>query len=121
MTPEYRERRCCMCPNIQRAEKICPGIPGTLHTDPSPCRFVKSYIDNRGWKYKVMGGIGTDSFKARYQKPEKTGTAGWKGLASVPWRDNFDDAQTDLNNLAQQKGWAEWDADITEEVAKDQK
>lgn len=120
MVPEYRSMRCCMCPNLQKHDNTCPGITGTLHAEPSPCRFVKSYIDNRGWKYKVVGGIGGDSFKARYQKPEKTGSAGWKGLASVPWRDTFDNAQADLNKLAQQKGWAEWDADISEEVKKAQ-
>ena len=32
---------------------------------------AKKYIDARGWKYKVMGGIGENTYKARYQKPEK--------------------------------------------------
>ena len=31
------------------------------------------YIDNRGWRYKVMAGLGHDTFKARYRKPEKNG------------------------------------------------
>ena len=48
---------------------------------------MKKYIDARGWKYQVMSGIGSDpAFKARYQKPEKHGDVGWKGLAAVPWR-----------------------------------
>ena len=29
------------------------------------------YIDNRGWRYKVMAGLGHDTLKARYRKPEK--------------------------------------------------
>ena len=99
--------RCCMCPNLQKADAVCPGIPGTLHPNPSECRFVKSYIDNRGWKYRVMGGIG-QAFKARYQKAEKQGDSGWKGLSLVPWRANFDAAQADLNILAKEKGWEEW-------------
>lgn len=36
------------------------------------------YKDRRGWKYKVMSGIGDNSFKGRYQKPEKSGSIGWK-------------------------------------------
>lgn len=42
------------------------------------------YIDQRGYKYKVMSGIGPNAFKARYQKPEKSGSDGWKGLTTVP-------------------------------------
>lgn len=104
---EYFDTRCCMCPNIEKGEKTCPGIPGTPHPNTSPCRFVKMYIDDRGWKYKVMSGIGQDSFKARYQKPEKHGNDGWKGLAAVPWRKSFDEAQSDLNAYAKRKGLSE--------------
>ena len=44
-------------------------------------KMPKKYIDARGWKYQVMSGIGSDpAFKARYQKPEKQGDVGWKGL-----------------------------------------
>ena len=46
----------------------------------------KKYIDSRGWKYQVMSGLGEGAFKARYQRPEKHGDVGWKGLATVPWR-----------------------------------
>lgn len=49
-----------------------------------------------------MSGIGTDCFKARYLKP---GHGSWKGLTSVPWRPTFDEAQADLNMLAEKKGW----------------
>lgn len=68
----------------------------------------KKYIDARGWKYKVMSGLGDNSFKARYQKPEKTGNTGWRGLAAVPWRKSFQEAQMDLDRLAAGKGWKEW-------------
>ena len=68
----------------------------------------KKYIDNRGWKYQVMSGLGQDTFKARYQRPEKHGDVGWKGLASVPWRKTFEEAQADLDQLAEKKGWKEW-------------
>ena len=108
MKPEYLNARCCMCPNFQKNDIVCPGIPGTSHSHISSCRFVKAYIDERGWKYKVMSGIGGNSFKARYQKTEKQGMDGWKGLASVPWRETFDEAQADLNAYAKTKGWAEW-------------
>lgn len=105
---EYFEMRCCMCPNLQNDSMVCPGIPGTLHETASSCRFVRKYIDERGWKYQVMGGIGEGAFKARYQKPEKSGAAGWKGLTAVPWRETFDEAQADLNAYAKKKGWAVW-------------
>ena len=108
MIPEYLDMRCCMCPNIQKKDDVCPGLPGTSHPLASPCRFVKSYIDDRGWKYQVMSGIGENTYKARYQKPEKHGSVGWKGLAAVPWRKTFDEAQADLNAHAKKKGWAEW-------------
>lgn len=68
----------------------------------------KKYIDNRGWKYKVMSGIGDDTFKARYQRLEKQGDVVWKGLASVPWRRTREEAQADLDQLAEKKGWKEW-------------
>lgn len=68
----------------------------------------KKYIDNRGWKYQVMGGLGDNTFKARYQRPEKHGDVGWKGLATVPWRSTRAEAQADLDRLAEKKGWKEW-------------
>lgn len=72
-------------------------------------RMPKKYIDDRGWKYQVMSGIGSDpAFKARYQRPEKQGDVGWKGLAAVPWRTTREEAQADLDQLAAKKGWREW-------------
>lgn len=68
----------------------------------------KKYIDNRGWKYQVIGGLGENTFKARYQRPEKHGDVGWKGLAAVPWRGSREEAQADLDQLAEKKGWKEW-------------
>ena len=68
----------------------------------------KKYIDSRGWKYQVMRGLGESNYKARYQKPEKRGDIGWKGLASVPWRKSFEEAQADLDQLAAKKSWKEW-------------
>ena len=69
----------------------------------------KKYIDARGWKDQVMSGIGSDpAFKARYQKPEKQGDVGWKGLAAVPWRQTREEAQADLDRLAKENGWKEW-------------
>ncbi|MBQ9346896.1 MAG: hypothetical protein IJT94_06070 [Oscillibacter sp.] len=66
---------------------------------------ARKYIDQRGWKYKVMRGIVDDTFKARYQKPEKSGSTGWKGVASLPWRSTFEEAQADLDRMARKKGW----------------
>lgn len=71
-------------------------------------RIAKKYIDNRGWKYQVMGGIGEGTYKARRQRPEHHGAVGWKGVATVPWRSSRETAQADLDQLAEKKGWKEW-------------
>lgn len=103
--PEYRNFRCCMCPNISTPEEMqCPT--GPFKEEITPCRFVKTYIDKRGWKYKVMGGIGGSVYKGRYQKPEKSG---WKCMRNLEWRNSFDEAQSDLNAMAKAKGWEEFD------------
>ena len=59
----------------------------------------RNYIDSRGWKYQVMCGLGESNYKARYQKPEKRGDIGWKGLASVPWRKSFEETAECLGIL----------------------
>lgn len=68
----------------------------------------KKYIDSRGWKYQVMSGLGEHCFKAQYQRSEKHGDVGWRGLAAVPWRGSREEAQADLDLLAEKKGWKEW-------------
>lgn len=98
---EYLKHRCCLCPNIGQKNVICPGIAGTPHPEDSLCRFVKEYIDNRGWKYRVMGGLEV-GFKGRYQKLGKTG---WKCMRNLEWRESFDQAQSELNAMAESKGW----------------
>lgn len=98
---EYLKYRCCMCPNVEKDSDICPGIVGTPRPEESSCRYVKEYIDNRGWKYRVMSGLGVE-FKGRYQKPGKTG---WKCMRNLEWRESFDQAQSELNEMAESKGW----------------
>lgn len=104
MLSEYMKYRCCMCPNMGNPSTTCPGIPHTPHPDPSECRYVKTYEDERGWKYFVRSGIGKDCFKAFYRKPGCKKEVGYKNLA---WRNGFDKAQADLNMLAEKKGWKE--------------
>jgi len=100
---EYLKFRCCICPNINNPENtLCPA--GPFKTEVTPCRFVKTYADGRGWRYKAMGGIGGDCFKARYNK---TGKDSWKGMNNLEWRKTFDEAQRDLNAMAKTKGWEE--------------
>ena len=111
--PEYLEFRCCMCPNIGEPLTVCPGVSYAPHHDDSPCRFVKAYKDSRGWKYKVMGGLGESNFKARYQKPEKHGSTGWKCCPNMKWQKSFDAAQKDLNARAKANGWEEYNNAIS--------
>ena len=61
-----------------------------------------TYRDGRGWRYQVMAGLGGDTFKARYNKP---GKAGWKCVATLPWRASAAEAQADLDQMAKKKGW----------------
>lgn len=106
---EYRKFRCCMCPNSYKnpMSRKCP--PGPFKNEVTLCRFVKAYVDDRGWKYKVMSGIGDEQFKTRFQKPDQEGDLGWKGVRSFKWRQTFDEAQSDLNEHAREKGWDEID------------
>lgn len=69
---------------------------------------IRMYIDGRGCKYKVMSGIGLDTFKARYQKPDKHGNSGWKCVKSLPWRSTREEAQADLDHMAAERGWKIW-------------
>lgn len=68
----------------------------------------KKYIDSRGWKYVVLPGFGKGAYKAWFQKAGKFGVMGWKCVAALPWRKTREEAQADLDRLAEQKGWAEW-------------
>ena len=64
----------------------------------------KMYIDDRGWKYKVMGGIG-GKYKIRFQTDRQSGDVGWKGYPVIPWRDTLEDAEADLEDQAKKRGW----------------
>lgn len=69
---------------------------------------MKKYIDDRGWKYQVMSGLGPNTYKARYQKPDKCGTNGWHCVKNLPWQNTPEAAQADLDQLAAKKGWKQW-------------
>ena len=70
--------------------------------------FGSKYIDGRGWKYQVMPGIVENSYKARYQKAEKSGPTCWHCVRTLPWRDTAEAAQADLDAMAKEKDWAIW-------------
>lgn len=59
-----------------------------------------TYVDSRGWKYKVMPGLGDNAYKARYNKP---GYKGWHCVANLPWRSYPEDAEKDLAEYARRK------------------
>lgn len=93
-----KDNKYCMCSNGDTP--VCAICPANI-----PCIYMKSYVDQRGWKYKVMNGIGGDNFKVNYNKP---GKSGWHGVKNLPRREFFDQAQADLNQLAEKKGWKEY-------------
>lgn len=104
---EVRKWRCCMCPRINENTTICPT--GPLKEEETTCNFVVTWIDERGWKYKVMSGIGPSRYKGRYQDDKHSGTTGWKGMRQLPWHETFDRAQEDLNKYALLKNWKPWE------------
>lgn len=59
-----------------------------------------TYIDKRGWKFKVMHGPG-GVWKARYNKPD---TRSWKCVDALLWRENREDAERDLEAYAASHG-----------------
>lgn len=61
---------------------------------------MTEYIDKRGWRFKVMHGLG-EVWKARYNKP---GKGSWKGVAVLPWREKREDAEHDLEVYAESHG-----------------
>lgn len=70
---DVREYRCCMCPQRETDNLICPSGPGKDHE--TECDFVVVWTDAKGWIYKVMVDL-TGTFRGSYC----SGGAGWKGL-----------------------------------------
>lgn len=98
---EYVKLRCCMCPNTDnKSSDVCPS--GTFKPEESPCRFVKTYIDARGWLYRVMPGINNDAYRVRCKEPDSNT---WQGFRALPWCDDFDKAQSLLNIYAEKRMW----------------
>ena len=61
---------------------------------------MKIYVDDRGWKYRVMPGLGDNTYKARYQKP---GSKRWTCCPRLPWRGTSEEAEADLKLTARKK------------------
>ena len=68
------------------------------------CDFVITWIDKRGWKYKVMSDL-AGTFKGRYQDDKHLGDICWHGMRQMERRECFEQAQEDLNCYAKSKGW----------------
>lgn len=59
---------------------------------------MKVYKDKRGWRYRVMRGIGEPvTYKARYNKPSG---GGWKCVRTLSWRETREEAEEDLARYA---------------------
>lgn len=67
---------------------------------------AKVYGDHRGWRYKVMQGL-SNTFKARYHKPDRAPGVGWRCVTTLPWRESESEAQADLDAWAKKKGMKE--------------
>ena len=98
---------CCMCPATSSdfQENVCDGSATFLgRVVSSSCGFLKTFEDDRGWRFFVRGGLGESNYKAFYKKP---GIKREKGCGMVEWRKSFMQAQIDLNELGKKKGWRE--------------
>ena len=96
----YTSGRCPRLPDTRgRMEPEDEALFATVRPD-------KRYIDNRGWLYMVLPGL-SSVYKARYRKPREDTAPGigWKCIRQLPWRDTREEAQADLDALAQKKGW----------------
>lgn len=67
---ETREYRCCMCPQREINETICPKGPGKEVE--RQCDFVVNWKDTKGRKYKVMEDV-TGAYKGRCQDNKHMG------------------------------------------------
>lgn len=61
---------------------------------------MTEYIDKRGWKFRVMHGLG-DVWKACYNKPYRNI---WQEVDVLPWRESREDAEDDLEVYAEAHG-----------------
>lgn len=66
-----------------------------------------TYKDDRGWTYFVRAGLGLETYKTFYRKPDKSPGYGEHGYRNTPWRETAGDAQKDLDALALSKKWKE--------------
>lgn len=102
---EYMKFRCCMCPNGYGGHSsctVCPGGANTLHPHKSPCRFVKNYEDPiTKSRYKVAFNDGN----LRYVILSKPNDLKDWTESCIQTFTRFDDAQSELNQLAAQGCW----------------
>jgi len=68
---------------------------------------MKVYEDYRGWRYKIMQGLGESTYKARYHKPDSPKNSNWRCVTILPWRKTEAEAQKDLDEWAKKKGMKE--------------
>lgn len=99
---EYREFRCCMCPNKEKPEHdVCPPKPnGEGHT---PCRFVKRYIDDMNNMFFVAKFFTKDV--EVYGVMSETTINHINNFSSTI---EFDEQQTMLNRYAKEQNWKEF-------------
>ena len=65
---------------------------------------AKTYVDGRGWKYKVLRG--ESSYKVGFQHDLRPWYKTWQRC--FPWCPTFGEAQCGLDRHAKAKGWKEW-------------
>lgn len=69
-----------------------------------------TYIDKRGWKFRVMPGLGESNYKTRYCKTEWDDSK-WRCLTVLPWRKTAQEAEEDLKAYAEKHGMKVYEGD----------
>lgn len=111
--------------DVEALKKSCPGLYESLVTKypkktnqadayirvtfpQAKCQVKKqemvTYMDSRGWKYRVMRKQGDEKFKARYFNPSAAKPK-WVPMSSQIWRNSMEEAQADLDAVARKENW----------------
>ena len=95
-----RRRTCDRCLLEHVCQYAVDGEPGCKHWQAAP----PTWVDHRGWRYRVMRGTGDNAWRACVKRP---GKASWRCVTALPWRDTEAEAQRDLDALARAKKWVD--------------
>lgn len=99
---KVRGARCSFCPHKNEGKYICPA--GINDKEDSQCNFVLKWCGIMGRKFEVRRDLSGNYRAYIHGDISKMGST-WKKMQQLKDRKSFDEAQEDLNRLAQKEGW----------------